>query len=351
MAGKFYYHEIIRRTSAAFGTLFNNIYIRHQDGEGDDFSYIKVPIAYGPIQKFLARVEQKPDLRNRVALVLPRMSFEVGQLNYDSSRKSSSLQTFNTLVGPNNTPRQLYMPVPYNLPLELTIATKYNDDMFQIIEQILPLFRPEFNLTVNLSSTIGEKRDVPLVLQGISPFQDDYEGNFDTRRFITTTLNFVAKIYFFGPVDTDDNGNIIKKVQVDYYSDTNPINASRIRRYVVTPRAIQDYNDDNTTTIVEPITTKITKFEVSNGSSLTPNSYIEINNENMFIKSIDGNFITVLRGQDGTEIQEHQEGDVINIINFIDDELIVPGDDFDFNEETFDFGDGLIYSPKKGEDV
>ncbi|MEN6551357.1 MAG: tail sheath stabilizer and completion protein [Methanobacterium sp.] len=351
MDGKFYYHEIIRRTSAAFGTLFNNIYIRHQDGEGDDFSYIKVPIAYGPIQKFLARVEQKPDSRNRVALTLPRMSFEVGQLNYDSSRKSSSLQTFNALVGPNNTPRQLYMPVPYNLPLELTIATKYNDDMFQIIEQILPLFRPEFNLSVNLSSTIGEKRDVPLVLQGISPFQDDYEGNFDARRFITATLNFVAKIYFFGPVDTDDNGNIIKKVQVDYYSDTNPVNASRIRRYVVTPRATKDYNDDNTTTITEPITTKITKFEVSNGSSLTPNSYIQINNENMFIKSIDGNLITVLRGQDGTEIQEHQEGDVINIINFIDDELIVPGDDFDFNEETFDFGDGLIYSPKKGEDV
>jgi hypothetical protein len=351
MNGQFYYHEIIRRTSAAFGTLFNNIFIRHQDGEGDDFSYIKVPIGYGPIQKFLARVEQKPDLRNRVAITLPRMSFEVGQLSYDSSRKSSSLQTFNTIVGPNNTPRQLYMPVPYNLPFELTIATKYTDDMFQIIEQILPFFRPEFNLSVNLSSTIGEKRDIPLVLQGISPFQDDYEGNFDNRRFITTTLNFVAKIYFFGPVDTDDSGNIIKRVQVDYYNDTNRVNASRTRRYVVTPRAVTDYNDDNATTIAKSITTKITKFEVVNGSTLTPNTYIQINNENMYIKSIEGNSITVLRGQDGTQIQEHQEGDVVNIINFIDDDLIVPGDNFEFNEETFDFGDGLIYSPKKGIDV
>lgn len=351
MNGQYYYHEIIRRTSAAFGTLFNNIYIRHQDGEDKDFSFIKVPIGYGPIQKFLARLEQKPDLRNRVAITLPRMSFEVGQLSYDSSRKSSSLQTFNTTVGTDNSPRQLYMPVPYNLPFELTIATKYNDDMFQIVEQILPFFRPEFNLTVNLSSLIGEKRDVPLVLQGVSPFQDDYEGNFDNRRFITATLNFVAKIYFFGPVDTDENGNIIKRVQVDYYSNTDRVNASRIRRYVVTPRATEDYNSDNTTTISQNISTKVTSFTVSDGTSLEANSYIQINTENMYIKSINGNTITVLRGQDGTQIQEHRDGDILNIINSLDDELIVPGDDFEFNEETFDFGDGLVYSPKKGIDL
>lgn len=351
MNGNFYYHEIIRRTSAAFGTMFNNIYVRHQDGDNEDFSYIKVPIAYGPIQKFLSRIEQKPDPRNRVAITLPRMSFQVGQLNYDSSRKTSTLQTFNTTVGTSNTPRQVFMPVPYNLPFELTIATKYSDDMFQIVEQILPFFKPEFNLTINLSSTLGEKRDVPLVLQGISPFQDDYEGNYDSRRFITTTLNFVAKISFFGPVNTDANGNIIKRVQVDYYTDTKRTSASRQRRYIATPRAVDDYNADNTTSIAQDINTEITKFLVSDGSLLEVNSYIQINNENMYIKSIDNNFITVIRGQDGTVISNHQDGDLINVINSIDDELIQPGDDFDFNEETFDFGDGLIFSPKKGIDV
>jgi hypothetical protein len=352
MNGKYYYHEIIRRTSAAFGTMFNDIYIRHQDGEGEDFSFIKVPIGYGPIQKFLSRIEQKPDLRNRVAITLPRMSFEVGQLSYDSSRKSSTLQSFNTLVGENKVPRKLYMPVPYNLPLQLTIATKYNDDMFQIIEQILPFFRPEFNLTINLSSTIGEKRDVPLVLQNISPFQDDYEGNYDSRRFITTTLTFIAKIFFFGPVDTDDNGNIIKRVQVDYYTDTtNRKNASRQRRYVVTPRAVTDYNDDETTTLSQNITTNLTKFTVSSSTLLEVDSYIQINDENMYIKSIDGNTITVLRGQDNTEISDHNEGDPINLINSLDDDLIVPGDDFEFNEETFDFGDGRVYSPRLGLDI
>jgi hypothetical protein len=189
------------------------------------------------------------------------------------------------------------------------------------------------------------------VLQSISPFQDDYEGSFDTRRFITTTLNFVAKIFFFGPVDTDDNGNIIKRVQVDYYTDTNRKNASRQRRYVVTPRAIDDYDNDETTTISQDINDKITKFTVSDSTSLEPNSYIQINSENMYIKSIDGTQLYVLRGQDNTVISEHEEGDSINVINGSDDELIQPGDDFNFNEETFDFGDGLIYSPRKGIDV
>lgn len=351
MKDSFYYHEIIRRTSAAFGTLFNNIYIRHQDGEGEDFSYIKVPIAYGPIQKFLSRVEQKVDLRNRVALSLPRISFEIGQLTYDSSRKTSNLQTFKTNVGPNNTPRQLYMPVPYNLPFELTIATKYNDDMFQIIEQILPIFRPEYTLTVNLSSTIGEKLDIPLVLQGVSPFQDDYEGNYDNRRFITATLTFIAKIAFYGPVATDGNGNIIKRVQVDYYTDTNRINTSRQRRYVVTPRAIKDYNDDNASVILQTIDKTDIKFEVSTPELLEENSYIAINEENMYIKSISGNEVTVDRGVDNTKILAHAEGSVVNVINQLDDELIIPEDGYDFNEETFDFGDGLIFSPRKGIDV
>jgi len=351
MTGNFYYHEIIRRTSAAFGTLFNDIYIRHQDGENEDFSYIKVPIAYGPIQKFLARLEQKPDFRNRVAITLPRMSFEIGQLQYDASRKSSTLQTFNTTVGPNHNPKQIYMPIPYNLPFELSIATKYNDDMFQIIEQILPYFRPEFNLTVKLASSIGETRDVPLVLNSVSQFEDDYEGDFTTRRFIQTTLNFIAKIYFFGPIDTDDTGNVIKKVQVDYYTDTNRINASRQRRYVVTPKAIQDYNSDETTNISQNITSKITKFTVSDATFLALNTYIQLNNEVMYITNIDGNSLTVTRAQNNTTSSDHEEGDVINVINTEDDALIPLEDEYDFNEETFDFGDGLIYSPRKGVDI
>jgi len=351
MPGNYTYYEIIRRTSSAFGTLFNDIYIRHQDGGGEDFSFIKVPLGYGPIQKFLARIEQKPDLQNRVAITLPRMSFQVGQLSYDSSRKSSTVQSFKSGYGVNNTPTSVYMPVPYILPFELTIATKNNDDMFQIVEQILPRFRPEFNLSVNLISTLGDKKDVPIVLQSVSPFQDDYEGNFDSRRFIQCTLIFNAKIYFYGPIPSDENKKLIEKVQVDYHSSTNTVRPSRELRYIATPRAVKDYNDDNITTLSQDVSTELTQFTVSDATSLVEGSYIQINNENIYIAKINGNTLEVLRGKDNTIISEHQEGDSINVINSSDDQLIEFGDDFDFNEETFNFGDGKIYSPRKDEDV
>jgi len=351
MSGKHFYYEIISRTSIAFGSLFNDIYIRHQNGEGEDFSYIKVPIRYGPIQKFLARIEEKPDLQNRDAITLPRMSFQEGQLSYDGSRKSSNAQTFKAAYGVNNTPTNINMPIPYILPLELSIATKNKDDMFQIIEQVLPRFRPEYNLSVNLVSTLGDIKDTPIVLQNISQFQDEYEGNFDTRRFIQCTLTFNAKISFYGQLPSNDNQKLIKKVQVDYYSDTTTVNASRVARYKVSPRAVKDYNNDETTTLTQNLSINITKFEVSSATSLVVNSYIQINNENMYITHIDNNTLTVIRGKDNTIISEHQEGDVINVINLSDDDLIQLGDDFGFNEEVFNFGDGKIYSPRKGEDV
>lgn len=352
MENNFTYYEIIKKTSAAFGTLFNNMYIRHKDGNGEDYSYQKVPLGYGPMQQFLARLEQKPDPRNRVAITLPRMSFEISNINYDPSRKSSSIQTFKALTTSGNRPVNVFMPVPYNLTYELSIATKLNDDMFQIIEQILPMFKPEHTLTVNLIDTIGEKRDIPIVFQGITPLRDNYEGDFTDRRFIECTLTFLVKLYLFGPIpNVDEGGKIIKKVQVDYYTDTNKVNSSRQLRYLATPRAIKDYNNDETTTISMPINETVTEFSVSDATSLIQNGYIRINDENMLIKSIFEDTITVLRGQDNTIASKHEEGDAINVINSQDDDLIIPGDSFDFDEERFDFGDGKIYSPSKGTDV
>jgi len=156
MFGKYAYHEIIKRTIIAFGTLFNNIQIRHQDGADNDISLIKVPIAYGPIQKFLSRLDEKPDPRNRVAITLPRMSFEMTGIQYDASRKVSTIQTFQANKSGTG-PVQVYMPAPYNIGIQLSIITKYQDDMLQIIEQILPYFQPQLNVTVDLVNSIGEK--------------------------------------------------------------------------------------------------------------------------------------------------------------------------------------------------
>jgi hypothetical protein len=349
MLGNYYYHEIIRRTIVSFGTLFNNIHIKHNDDNQNDVSLIKVPIAYGPVQKFLARLDEKPDLRKKVAITLPRMSFEMTSIQYDPERKVSSVQTFQSNrsgVGPV----KVYMPAPYNIGIQLSIITKYQDDMLQIVEQILPFFQPNFNLTVDLVNSIGEKRDIPIILESIN-MSDDYEGDFSTRRSLVYTLNFTAKTSFFGPI-SDSSDALIKKVQVDYYANTETTrNASRQLRYTVEPRAIKDYNNDATTTLAQEVSEVITEFNISDSSALQEDIYIMINQESMFIKEINGNRLKVLRAQDNTIAAIHEEGDVINIINSQDDELIELGDEFGFDENYFDFGDGRVYSPRKDVDV
>ena len=240
MLGTYFYHEIIRKTVIAFGTLFNDVHVRHQDSSGKDLNDIKVPISYGPRQKFLARLEQQPDLNRAVQIELPRMSFEVNNISYDPSRKAGVTQTFKAKDGKNY--KKVFMPVPYNLGFELNILTKLQDDSLQILEQVLPFFQPGFTLSIDLAKSIGEKRDVPIVLDSIE-FTDDYEGNFETRRALIYTLSFTAKTYMFGPI-ADTTDGLIRKVQLDYYTDTNTRTANREMRYTVAAKAKQDYNDD-----------------------------------------------------------------------------------------------------------
>jgi hypothetical protein len=234
MLGTYYYHHIIRKTIIAFGTVFNQIYIKHQDAGGDPYSELRVPLAYGPMQKFLARIEQQADLNKPVQITLPRMSFEMVSIKYDPTRKAGVTQSFKASNGQNL--KKVYMPVAYNIGFELNIFTKLNDDALQIVEQILPYFQPAFTLTVDLVDSIGEKRDIPLVLDDIS-FKDDYEGDFSTRRSLIYTLRFTAKTYLFGPI-ADTTDGLIRKVQVDMYTSTDTVNAKREMRYTVVPDPI-----------------------------------------------------------------------------------------------------------------
>ena len=241
MLGTYYYHEIIKKTIVSFGTLFNQMYIQHKDADGGTYSEIKVPISYGPSQKFLARIEQQPDLNKPVQITLPRMSFEMNSIQYDPSRKSGVTQTFKASDG--NNLKKVYLPVPYNIGFELNILSKLNDDSLQIIEQILPYFQPSFTLTVDLVNSIGEKRDIPVILENIS-FQDDYEGDFSTRRALIYTLQFTAKTYLFGPIAASTDG-LIRKIQVDMHTSTDISSAKREMRYTVEPDPINAEPDDD----------------------------------------------------------------------------------------------------------
>ena len=235
MLGTYFYHEIIRKTIVSFGTLFNNIYIRHEDKNNNIVDETKVGLSYGPMQKFLAKIEQQADLKKPIAITLPRMSFEMVSLQYDPTRKTSITQTFRACDDSGNI-KKVYMPVPYNIGFELSIYSKLSDDALQIIEQILPFFHPSFNLTLDLIYSIGEKKDIPIVLDSID-MQDDYEGDFSVRRALIYTLRFTAKSYMYGPIAESTEG-LIRKVQVDMYTDTNTQTAKREVRYTVTPDPI-----------------------------------------------------------------------------------------------------------------
>jgi hypothetical protein len=242
MLGNYYYHSIIRKTIIAFGTLFNNIDIKHKDSNNNIISQMKVPISYGPSQKFLAKITQQAQLNKPIAITLPRMSFEMNSIAYDPTRKSSIVQTFKACSDGNNI-KKVFMPVPYNIGFQLNILCKLNDDALQIIEQILPYFQPSFNVTLDLVESIGEKRDIPMILENIS-FQDDYEGDFSTRRALIYTLSFTAKTYLFGPI-ADSTDGLIRKVQVDLYTGTDTSIAKREMRYTVTPDPYDADPDDD----------------------------------------------------------------------------------------------------------
>lgn len=241
MLGTYYYHQIIRKTIISFGTLFNNIHIKHNNADDDVISDLKVPLAYGPIQKFLGKIQQQKDLEKPVAITLPRMSFEMTSISYDSTRKVGVTQTFKASDGQNL--KKVFMPVPYNIGFQVSLIAKLNDDALQVVEQILPFFQPSFNLTVDLVDSIGEKRDIPVVLDNLS-FQDDYEGDFSTRRTLIYTFSFTAKTYLFGPVASTTDG-LIRKVQVDLYSSTDIQTAKREVRYTATPDPIDANPDDD----------------------------------------------------------------------------------------------------------
>ena len=328
---EYFYNEIFRSVIIGFGNLFNGIEIRK------DSSTLKVPLAYGPTQKFLARMQQEADLNVPTQMTLPRMSFEFLGLQYDPSRKSTQTQTIINQTAAGDV-KKSYMPVPYNMRCELSIMTKLNDDMLQVIEQILPYFQPAYQLPINFLGNIKELRDVPIQLDNIS-MEDDYEGNFDTRRALVYTLQFTAKTYVFGPI-SDVSGDIIRKVSVGYVAGSNAAGTSITRdlTYQVTPRATKDYKGNVVTLIAANVNLTDTIIEVDDGTKVEENKYIYVGTEEMYVDSVTGNKLTVKRSQDNTTPQNHVKGAQVLGINYPGDDdnaLIEFGDNFGFDGDVF----------------
>lgn len=223
MFGTFFYNQGLRKLVIAFGELFNNIVIQSTNVTDGETRRILVPLAYAPKEKFLVRLEQKPDLTDRsFAITLPRMGFEISGISYDASRKLTRVQKYKAAsvnsAGVTSTANANYnyTPVPYNISFALHTFTDTAENGLQICEQILPYFQPDYTVTMKSIPSMGINRDIPIILNSVT-YEDSYDGTFTTRRAVIYNYTFTAKTYLYGPMS---NTGVIKEVDAKIYSDT-----------------------------------------------------------------------------------------------------------------------------------
>ena len=246
MLGTQFYNQAVRKTVVSFGTLFNNIELK-KTVDGQVIETEKVPLAYGPKQKFLYRLQGNPTDGRKVAITLPRIYFEMTGIDYDASRKTPATQKYKTVINDNgNEVRTQYVPVPYNISFEVGILCKSQDDGLQILEQILPFFQPSFSMSLKFIPDMNEVRDVAVVLNSVD-FDDDWEDDFSTRRSITYSMQFTAKSYIYGPYTKAD---VIRKSRIIETIGDTAVNKRHVE-LSYTPKAKTDINQDGQVTAAD----------------------------------------------------------------------------------------------------
>ena len=245
MFGGHFYHATTRKAVAIFGTLFNNLKVIRKDGNGNVLNQIKVPLAYGPKQKFLARIDATSGSDASMALKLPRVAFEITNLTLDSTQKMQKRnQVIENHATDSNKKKTLNHIVAYDIGMSLYILAKNQDDGLQIMEQILPYFQPEYTVTITPVDGFQYKQDVPIVLTSVA-IQDDYEGDFITRRALIYQLDFNMKMKYFGP--TKDQG-VIKEINIDFNNDVGGAEILENMDLTITP-STADENDNYTVNV------------------------------------------------------------------------------------------------------
>ena len=247
LSGEHFYHATTKRIVSVFGTLFNNITIgRHS---GNKISNIqRVPISYGPRQKFTSRMNRDLD-DNKVAIKLPRMSFEITSIAYDAQRQLAKVGNFTTTssTGVVSNRQKFFTPVPYSINFQLNAYAKSQDDALQIVEQILPTFNPQYALTIKPFSTEFPtfKEDIQVIIQGVS-FSDDFEGAMEQRRTIIYSMDFEMKLSYHGPIE---DKSIIRDARAKIFDINAGLNDSDIglETIVVTPNPTTVFGSDDST--------------------------------------------------------------------------------------------------------
>lgn len=219
-----FYNRTIRKIVVAFGTMFNDIQLIRYTKDGQTAKEVtKVPLSYGSKEKYIARITSDPNLTKSIATIVPRMSFDLVGMEYDSSRKQmSTLQNF----AANNSTKfnSQYAPIPYNFDFTLSIYVRNTEDGTQILEQILPFFTPDFTVTIDFINKMDQVYDVPIILTSVSP-STDYEGDFSTTRLIMWDLTFTVKAYIWPPVKVS---SVIRQANTNIYIDSRNLDAQKV---------------------------------------------------------------------------------------------------------------------------
>ncbi|MFN4975267.1 MAG: tail sheath stabilizer and completion protein [Bacteroidota bacterium] len=213
MFGKPFYHQSLKKLIASFGSIFSNVIVIKKLGQ-NEVERMRVPLAYGPTEKFLARLNSDPNLDRTYSIKLPRMAFEITSLSYDPDRKLNTIKKQISSGESSGTVNHQYNGVPYDIGISLTVISKYIDEANQIFEQIVPWFTPGFTITVNTIPELNHKDDVPIILTGVA-LDDSYSQDWSSRRQVMWTFSFTMKAMFYGPVMSRD---LITKAIVDTYA-------------------------------------------------------------------------------------------------------------------------------------
>ena len=219
-----FYNRTIRKVVVAFGTMFNDIHlVRYNKAGTTSYEKFKVPLNYGAKEKYITRINSDPTLTKSIATTVPRMSFDMTGMSYDTARKLPS--TVRNFAANNaTTVKTQFVPVPYDFTFSLSIYVRNTEDGTQILEQILPFFTPDFNVTINFIPSMGKKYDMPVILNSVNT-TTDYEGDMMSTRLIIWDLEFTAKAYIWPPVI---DAEVITQANSSIYIETRTKDAQKV---------------------------------------------------------------------------------------------------------------------------
>jgi hypothetical protein len=222
-----FYNRTIRKIVVGFGSMFNNIQLVRYSKDGlTAHDITKVPLSYGAKEKYIVRINSDPTLTKSIATTVPRMSFDLVGMEYDSSRKQQT--TLQNFAFASSKMKTQYAPIPYNFDFSLSIYVRNTEDGTQILEQILPFFTPDFTITIDFIEDMNQVYDMPVMLNSVSP-EIEYEGDFMSTRLIIWNLDFTAKAYIWPPVvSPTSNKGLILQANTNIYTDSTNLNAQKV---------------------------------------------------------------------------------------------------------------------------